>query len=116
MRFLLPRSRLLAGELVREQRACERAPRESLVGDKRLERGRGLGQLARWLPQQLKVFEERCPALRPVELLGERRNCSPVEDESSLWVTAGREEKQRAPASAVQLVLLELDLLCGEER
>ena len=116
MRFLFPRSRLLAGKLFREQRACERAPRESLVGDKRLKRGRGLGQLARRLPQQLKVFEERCPALRPVELLGERRNCSPVEDESSLGVTAGRKEKQRAPASAVQLVLLELEFLSGEER
>jgi hypothetical protein len=107
---------VVAGELVREKRRGERAPCELLVGEEEIEGPRDAGEAVRRRPEVLERPAQLVPALRRVELAGERADGAPVGVELAERVAAGREQEERTALRGVHLRRVESDLGRSEER
>jgi hypothetical protein len=105
---------LVRGKLLRDQREREEPPREVEVGRKAEDDLAHPRQLARPESQLVQSRREAGAALLGPELGSERFDGAVVDLELAVWVTAGREQEQRAAAGVVQLAGGELERLAGE--
>jgi XdhC and CoxI family len=101
---------------VGQDRTGEGLPREVAVGQEPCQRAFDEREARRRRAQGNQPFQDVCPPGRRVEVRGEGGDRAAVQLELAPRVSARREQEQRAPQRAVQLVLGQLEIRAGDER